>query len=156
MRKEPEVATPEQAITRSLAEYCDRIDRYEVDGVLALFAQDGSYDFGFGRVFRGPDELRTLLSRVEVYRATSHHVGNIVVDVDPSGDTARSRAALYAYHVRRADESEVHVWGQYHDRFVRVGGVWLVQERKLRIAAERGTIPEDGRATLYEPLPRGV
>ncbi|MGX4694852.1 nuclear transport factor 2 family protein [Streptomyces sp. JNUCC 63] len=150
------MTTPEQAITRSLADYCDRIDRYDVDGVLALFARDGAYDFGFGRVFRGPDELRTLFSRVEAYRATSHHVGNIAVDVDPSGDTARSRTALYAYHVRRADESEVHVWGQYHDRFVRVGGVWLVQERKLRIAAERGTVPEDGRATLYEPLPRAV
>ncbi|MFD7407817.1 nuclear transport factor 2 family protein [Streptomyces sp. NPDC059866] len=150
------MATMEQRIARSLADYCDRLDRYDVDEVLALFAPDGTYDFGFGRIFRGLDELRVLFSRVEAYRATSHHVSNIVVDPGPGGDTATARSALYAYHVRREDESEVHVWGQYHDRFVRVGDAWLVKERRLRVAAERGTRPEDGRATLYEPLPRSA
>ncbi|MGI5508455.1 nuclear transport factor 2 family protein [Streptomyces sp. CA-106131] len=149
-------AEVERAVRRSLADYCDHVDRYDVPGILALFAPDGWYDLGFGRVFRGPVELRALFSRVEVYRATSHHVSNIVVDVDPAGDAAISRAALYAYHVRREDDSEAHVWGQYHDRFVRAGDRWLVQSRTLRMAAERGTRPEGGRVTLYEPLPRGI
>ena len=148
------MTTVEQHIRRSLAAYCDRVDRYDVPGILALFAPDGCYDLGFGRIFRGPRELRTLFRRVEVYRATSHHVSNIVVDAD--GDTATARSALYAYHVRREDDSEAHVWGQYQDSYIRLDGAWLVRSRSLRVAAERGTRPEDGRATLYEPLPRGI
>lgn len=149
-----DVLAAERAIGRSLSDYCDRVDRRDTEGILALFAPDGAYDLGFGRVFRGPDELRGLFSRTEVYRATSHHVSNVVVDVDTGAGTATARSTLYAYHVRRADETEARVWGQYHDTYVRIGGAWLVASRRLRASAERGTRPEDGRATLFEPLPR--
>lgn len=56
--------------------------------------------------------------------------------------------------MRIADGSEVHVWGQYHDEFVRDGDRWLIHCRALRVAHEKGTRPEAGHATLYEHLPR--
>jgi len=135
-----------------LSEYCDFIDRYDVDSLVGLFAADGAYDFGFGRIFRGHDRLRKLFRRVEVYRATSHHVSNTKITF--AGDRASVRSALYAYHVRAVDGSEVHVWGQYLDDFVKVDERWLIANRALRVAHEKGTKPEGGLRTLYEHLPR--
>jgi len=154
-RQECEVQqTTERAVANLLADYCDRIDRYDVDGLVALFTPDGTYDFGFGRLYTGPEQLRTLFRRVEVYRATSHHVSNVHLAVE--GDRATVRSALYAYHVRAADASEVHVWGQYADELRRVDDRWLIRRRALRVAHEKGTVPEDGRQSLYEYLPRAT
>jgi ketosteroid isomerase-like protein len=143
----------DRSIFNLLSDYCDRIDRFDLDGVIALFTPDGTYDFGFGRIYSGPDRLHELFGRVSVYRATSHHISNIHLTID--GDRAMARSALYAYHVRAADASEVHVWGQYADRLVRSGDRWLIERRALRVAHEKGTHPEEGRASLYEYLPRG-
>jgi ketosteroid isomerase-like protein len=144
----------EREINNLLSDYCDRIDRYDVDGLLALFAADATYDFGFDRRYTGHDALRGLFRRVEVYRATSHHVSNVHLTI--AGDRAGVRCALYAYHVRAADASEVHVWGQYQDELLHRDGRWLIARRALRVAHEKGTRPERGRPTLYEPLPRAV
>lgn len=145
----------DRVIENVLSDYCDYVDRYDVDGVLSLFTRNAEYDLGFGRIFVG-EQLRAMFSRVEIYRATSHHISNIRIEVDESAGVATVRCALYAYHVRRADVSEAHVWGQYADRFVRHGGAWLIQRRALRVAHEVGTRPEDGHDSLFEYLPRGV
>ncbi len=142
----------ERAITRVLYDYADRVDRLDVDGVLSCFTPDGEFDFGFGRVFAGQDGLRRLYTRLDMYRATSHHVSNVCIDVD--GDTARVRSVLYALHIRREDDSVVHAWGQYLDEFARLDGRWLIRRRAFRASAEMGTVPDEGRETLYEFLPR--
>lgn len=144
----------ERPILNLLSDYCDRIDRYDLDGLLDLFTADGTYDFGFGRLYSGQAALRTLFRRVEVYSATSHHVSNVHLTLD--GDRATARSALYAYHVRSADASEVHVWGQYLDDLRQVDRRWGIASRVLRVAHEKGTRPEGGRSTLYEPLPRAA
>jgi ketosteroid isomerase-like protein len=141
----------EHAITRTLYEYADRVDRLDVDGVLACFTPDAEFDFGFGRVFAGTDGLRRLYERLDMYRATSHHVTNVCIDV--AGDTARVRSVLYALHIRH-DGTEVHAWGQYADEFARLDGRWLIRRRAFRASAEKGTEPDQGRETLYEFLPR--
>ena len=141
----------ERAITRTLFDYADRVDRLDVDGVLACFTADAEFDFGFGRVFAGADQLRRLYERLDMYRATSHHVSNVCIDV--VGDVARVRSVLYAFHIRH-DGREVHAWGQYADRFTRSDGGWLIHRRAFRASAEKGTEPDQGRSTLYEFLPR--
>jgi ketosteroid isomerase-like protein len=144
----------DRQILDCLSDYCNYIDRYDVDSLVGLFTSDGAYDFGFGRIFRGQEALRTLFKRVEAHRVTSHHISN--TRITQSGDRASVRSALYAYHLRAADETEVHVWGQYLDDFVRIDGRWLIAHRALRVAHEKGTRPEGGHATLYEYLPRAV
>ncbi|MFV0463069.1 MAG: nuclear transport factor 2 family protein [Nostocoides sp.] len=141
-----------QLVERLQAEYCHRVDRLDIPGVVELFTDDGEYDFGFGRSYRGPTELSSLFSRVEAHRATSHHVSNFVTVID--GDLARSRCVLYAFHERLAG-GEVHVWGQYHDEFRRTPQGWRISKKALRISHEKGTDVPPGLPTLYEPLPRG-
>lgn len=147
-----EAARSERDILNLLSDYCDHIDRRDVDNVVDLFTEDGTYDFGFGRLYTGRLALGQLFRRLEVYRATSHHVSNVHLEI--SGRRAAARSALYAFHVRRADDSEVHVWGQYIDQLTSADGTWRIARRALRVAHEKGTVPEGGHATLYEPLPR--
>lgn len=142
----------ERAITRTLYDYAHHVDRLDVDAVLSCFTPDAEFDFGFGRVFAGHEGLRRLYERLDMYRATSHHVSNVCIDVD--GDTARVRSVLYAIHFRREDDSLIHAFGQYADEFVRADGRWLIHRRVFRASAELGTVPDEGRSTLYEFLPR--
>lgn len=141
----------ERLITRLLYDYADRVDRLDVDGVLACFTSDATFDFGFGRLFAGHERLRALYTRLDMYRATSHHVSNVTIDV--AGDSAHVRSVLYALHVRH-DGTEVHAFGQYADELTRTQRGWLIQHRAFRASAERGTVPDEGRSTLYEHLPR--
>lgn len=142
-----DVLWAERAIGRVLGDYCDRVDRNDVDGIVALFTPDGEFDLGRGRVYRGAAGLRELYARVARNRLTSHHVGNVRVDLT-GPDTARVRCAMYAYHVRRDSGDEVRVWGQYLDEFARVGpDDWRIRFRALRISGERGD-------PSYEYLPR--
>lgn len=142
----------ERAITRTLYDYAHHVDRLDVDAVLSCFTPDAEFDFGFGRIFTGQDGLRALYTRLDMYRVTSHHVSNVCIDVD--GDTARVRSVLYALHIRRTDDSLIHAFGQYVDEFARTDGRWLIQGRVFRASAELGTVPDQGRETLYEFLPR--
>jgi ketosteroid isomerase-like protein len=145
------MTSDEQRIANLLADYCWHVDRRDVEAVLGLFTPDAAFDLGFGRIHRGRVELRRMYERLDAYTATSHHVAGPRIDL--TGDTARVRAALYAFH-RRPDNSELHLWGVYLDRLVRVGDSWLIDHRALRASAESGGIPEGGRATRFEPLPR--
>lgn len=139
-------------VARVLFAYADHVDRAQVDPLLALFTTDARFDFGFGRVFEGHEQLGQLFERLALNEATSHHVSNVVVDVE--GDEATARSAVYAFHRRAGTGDEVHLWGRYTDRLVRVDGAWLFRERVLRAAAERGLEPEPGRDSFYEPIPR--
>lgn len=141
----------EQQITNALSDYCWYVDRRDVDAVLGLFTPDGTFDLGHGRVHRGQDSLRRLYERLDVYTATSHHLTNPHITV--AGETAAVRSGLYAYH-RRADSSELHLWGTYTDVFHQIDGRWLVATRSLRASAEHGGRPEGDAATHFEPLPR--
>lgn len=145
------MSSDEQQINNLLADYCWHVDRRDVESVVALFAPDGTFDLGFGRVHRGVRELREMYERLDVYTATSHHVTSPRIDV--RADTATARSGLYAYH-RRADDSELQLWGAYLDELRLVDGRWLITHRSLRASAERGGVPEDGRETRFEPLPR--
>lgn len=146
----------ERDIRRCIADYCEFVDRLDIDGILSLFSADATFDYGHGsgRVFTGHDELRRMWARLDNYEVTSHHVSNVAVDI-LTARAARARSDLYAYHVRRSDGSDLHVWAQYHDDFWLVDGRWRIQRRVFRAAADKGSVPDENVGDrLYEFLPR--
>lgn len=146
----------ERDIRRCLIDYCEFVDRLDIDGILSVFTTDATFDYGTGpgRVYTGHEELRQMWSRLDGYAVTSHHVSNIAVDV-ASTSTATARSSLYAYHVRRRDDSELHVWAQYHDDLRVVDGRWKIQRRRFRAEADKGSVPDPNLGSrLYEFLPR--
>jgi ketosteroid isomerase-like protein len=149
----------EAAITRVLYDYCDHVDANRTDAIVALFSDDGVFDFGYGRIFSGAAELSRLFRGLASYEATSHHLSNVVIDFE-GPDLAHCRSHVYAFH-RRADRgSPMHLWGRYADIVVRrrdddpASPAWVIRQRRLRAAAESGTEPEAGLLTRWEPIPR--
>lgn len=140
-------------IEELLFDYCSLVDLLDIDGVVGLFTQDGVFDYGFGRVFTGREELRRLFSRLVMYEATSHHLSNVRITV-AADRTARAESVLYAYHVRSEGSEDVHLWGRYSDSLVLDGGHWRFQRRRLRAAAEKGTSPPARLDSQYERIDR--
>jgi hypothetical protein len=89
-----------------------------------------------GTVTRGKDNVRDRLGAgLHRFAATSHHVSNIEVVFD-SDDSARTITYLYAWHRFADQKPDAHLWAQYHDRFSKVQGRWLIADRVLKVAGQ--------------------
>jgi len=124
-----------EEIRRLIYDYAFHLDMNHPQELADLFVEDCEVVYGpnFGAEGKAAYE-KTLEGIGEFFEATSHHVSNVVIDFDGK-DQARSRSILYAFHRYRRERPDGHVWGQYHDQFVRVDGKWLFKRRELRAAA---------------------
>jgi hypothetical protein len=115
-------------------DYAFHLDMNHPRELADLFVNDCEVVYGPGFGAEGKEAyLQTLDGIGEFFEATSHHVSNISVDF-LSEDAATARSILYAWHRYTRDRPDGHVWGQYHDHFVRVAGRWLFKRRELRAA----------------------
>lgn len=150
-----------RAIEETLSRYFERIDANDYEGAMAFFTEDVEVEIMTGKRVVGRDRFGRAVGRVlDGYSRTSHHVTNLLVDID--GDTAESVCSVYAYHRMRADDSAWHLWCRIHDRYVREGDRWLITEHVLRgvdSRPDRDDIPREwypgplGRIER-EPVPR--
>lgn len=124
-------AADRQAITDVLVGYCGALDRMDLDALAALFTADCVVEFGPDERLnsRGREALAKSLERMWRWTRTSHHLSNVLIKFSGS-DEAKSTAYVLAWH-ERPDGSTATVYGQYHDRFQRVDGRWLIAERRM-------------------------
>lgn len=131
------------AITDVLALYCDRIDAYDVDGVVDLFTADAVMDFGPGRggVLRGRDALRARFAGGQGgFRRTHHHLGQVRLAA-VEGGRVQAVSSCSAGHERH-DGTYWRVGLRYHDVLVRDGS-WRIAERRIEASLVEGG-PLDG------------
>jgi hypothetical protein len=118
------------AITALIHEYAFRLDRGDLDGVAALFANAELRSTRGDQVRRGAVEARMLFDPVIIYDdgtpRTVHQLTNVTVDVD--GTTARARSYFTVLQVTDLGLHPILV-GEYRDRFARVEGRWEFTER---------------------------
>ena len=127
------------AITDTLNAYCDRVDRSDLEGLLALFTDDVVLALGPAAVVRGLDELRALVvERVGRWTTTSHHCSTTTVH-EYDGRRATTTTYLYAFHDRPADDVSMHMWGRYEDELVAGEHHWRIRRRSLRVAGIQHT-----------------
>ncbi len=128
----------EREIEQLLFTYAFHLDMNQTSELAALFTEDCEVIYGpdgFGAQGRAA-YAKTLEGVGTFFKATSHHVSNIVVTW-VSEDEAQVRSVLYAWHRYQRDMPDSHVWGQYHDVIVRQGGKWMFKRRELRVAGEK-------------------
>lgn len=137
--------TERHAIEGVLLDYCERVDAGDIAAVVALFTENATIDYGYGRRIQGHDALTEFFGErlVATYRATSHHLSNIRIAVD--GDRATARSYAYAWHERH-DGTHAHVWGRYSDALIRTEAGWRIAERAIRAAGSAGFPTPDGRS----------
>lgn len=136
---EAEVArlAEEKAIERLLFNYAFHLDMNQTEELTALFLEDCEVIYGPGFGAEGREAYAKTLEGVgSFFKATSHHVSNIVIDLK-SPDEAHVRSVVYAWHRYNRDMPDSHLWGQYHDIIVRKDGQWRFKRRELRTTGEK-------------------
>jgi 3-phenylpropionate/cinnamic acid dioxygenase small subunit len=116
--------------------YAARMDAGDFVGVGKLFA-DATYRSAGGAAFRGAEPLREVLAaNVILYDGvprTKHLTTNVIVTVDPSGETAQARSYFSVLQSLEDFSLQTIVAGQYEDRFVRCESVWRFADRLVRM-----------------------
>jgi hypothetical protein len=146
-----DVAAQTLAVERVLSAYCYAVDARDVEAVVVLFDERCEFDWGLGRVARGHAGIRELLESLSRWEATSHHLANVIVDIDDNG-TARARSYVYAWHKVAGTGVVEQLWGQYHDELAWSSGGWRFTRRRLRAAGEDGFALAPGQAGNFERL----
>ncbi len=117
-------------ITALVHEYAFRLDRGDLDGVAALFANAELRSTRHDRVRRGSAEARELYDAVILYDdgtpGTVHQLTNVTVTVDRP--TAGARSYFTVLQVTGQGLHPILV-GEYRDRFAVVDGRWEFTER---------------------------
>jgi 3-phenylpropionate/cinnamic acid dioxygenase small subunit len=123
--------TPEDhvEITQLLARYCLTLDHDDLDGWVALFTADATYEV-YGRTFEGHDGLRRLMADAP----GGLHLGGPPVIRMLDDDHAETRQNLL--FVDRADG--VQRGAVYTDELVRTAEGWRIATRRCRFVVADG------------------
>lgn len=123
------------AIRDALVRYCRGVDRRDRELVRSAYHPDARDDHG---AFVG--DLEGFLDFVEGevhgrFRITMHKLGQVLIELDPSGDVAYCESYAIGHHVRSEGGRDVddRVMGlRYDDRFERRDGEWRIADRVVR------------------------
>jgi ketosteroid isomerase-like protein len=111
-------------------EYAFLLDRGDLDGVAALFANAVLRSTRNDLVRTGAAEARTIYDPVIIYDdgtpRTMHQLTNVTVEVE--GDLATARSYFTVLQVTNLGLHPI-LGGEYRDRFGRIGGRWQFTER---------------------------
>jgi hypothetical protein len=140
----------ERAIERIIFDYAYFLDMNQPENMVELFVDDCevSYAPNFGAT--GMEAYKKTLDGIGTFfRATSHHVSNIVFDW-VSDSEAHVRAAVLAIHRYTKDRPDGVLYGQYHDVVVKRDGQWKFKTRILKT-----TMATDYHVKAANPIGRG-
>lgn len=126
-----------EAINRLKTLYCFHCDDgFDADAIAKLFAQDGVWDGGSLRgVQSGRDAIRAYFAQNHARIPFSVHLlANRLIEVD--ADRARGRWRMLMPYNTIEDTPHGARWqvSAYDDDFVRVGGRWLFQTVRVKLA----------------------
>jgi len=127
----------EEAIRRTLAEYCQFCDDGRFDEWAELFTEDARFSV-LGQTHEGRATVKAWIGKaMPPERRGKHFLGQCVIDVEPG--TGRARGVTDYTFVTRTPEGGYAITsaGRYHDSFVRGDdGRWRFQTREIRFLGE--------------------
>lgn len=121
----------EREITRSLIGIARGMDARDWDAVRARFLPDATAEMGSGPL-EGVDAIVATMQRyLDACGPTQHMLGNFLVEIDLAAGTATSQAYVSDVHLGRGDRRGLtfSTLGDYHDRWERHDGTWLIRHR---------------------------
>jgi hypothetical protein len=123
----------EQLILALMAEYCDSIDRGDLDGCAALF-RGGRWGIA-GQLAEGEAAVRALLANVTLYDGlplTRHLMSNVLIEVAADGNRASARSCIMVMQAVPPDFALQPIFiGSYKDIFVCERQQWCFRERVI-------------------------
>jgi SnoaL-like domain len=123
----------ERRILALMKEYCDSIDRGDLDACAALF-RGGRWGIA-GNLAEGEIAVRAQLANVTLYDGqprTRHLMSNVLIEVAADGAQATARSCLMVMQGVPPDFPLQPIFiGSYHDVFAREGEQWHFRERVI-------------------------
>jgi ketosteroid isomerase-like protein len=135
-----EEAADRIAIRELIDAYAHCADRRDADGQMALFTPDAHFVVYMNARSSEPSmelhsraELTPVFDDLNRYVATTHFNGQSTFTI--SGATATGDSYCLAHHVSvEGDERTIMIASiRYEDTFTKLGGTWLVSERRLYV-----------------------
>ena len=133
------------AITEQMYRYTRATDWLETERHRHVFATDCVFASPHSGDMHGVDAVVDWMNRVlDQFEATQHLVGNISITFtgEASADAVSYVRAWHRY--RDLDRPDMVLWGEYHDRWTNIEGVWRIAERRV---LEAGIEPRRGGGT---------
>jgi hypothetical protein len=125
----PTVADDHAEIRNLLARYCLLLDHDDVDGWVALFTPDATFDV-YGHPFTGHAGLRKMLSGAP---SGLHLGGAVVIDLVDADHARTQRNLLFVDRSNGESRSAV-----YYDELVRTGDGWRIGSLRCRFIVADG------------------
>lgn len=136
-----ETLVAEREITAQLVRFARAMDERDWTTCGAILLPDATAEFGTG-LLTGADAVVGQIRRfLEACGPTQHLLGSILVDADPVGASATSRAYVSDTHLGTGERAHLTfaTLGDYHDAWARVGGTWRIRHRMKHSHAVLGT-----------------
>jgi len=176
-------AAAQQTLEQRLAAYRERVERLEDqlaienlqadfgyyfdkglwDEAAALFARNGTFEYGMRGVYVGQDRIRRAMLLFGPQGLAPGHLNNHmqlqgIVTVAPDGRTATGR---WQGMVQLAQPNANGIWGVgiYENTYVKEGGKWKIASLHFYPTAMtdydagfmRSTLPMEGQSALFPP-----
>ena len=122
-----------EAIRRLIAIYGQLLDSGRFEEWGALFASDATFSV-WGQTFRGREEIVREIGGMQPDAAGKHAILQPVIDLEGDGE-ARAWTDFTALSTTD-DGIAVATLGRYHDRLVKLEGVWHFASRDIAIGGE--------------------
>ena len=120
------------AITEQMYRYARATDWLETDWHRDVFAQDCVFASPHSGDMHGVDSVVEWMNRaLAQFDATQHLISNISITF--TGDTTADAVSyVRAWHrYPDHDRPDMVLWGEYHDRWTLIEGVWRIAERRV-------------------------
>ncbi len=127
-----------QQIEQLLYLYAERIDLGDFKAVADLFRHASIVDPGGSTVAKGFEQVLTLYQQsTRIYDDnhtphTQHVTTNIIIDVEPQGQTATARSCFTVFQSLPDFPLQAIIAGRYHDTFEQVEQHWRFTKRVMR------------------------
>jgi hypothetical protein len=119
-------------IVDQMYRYARATDWLDTSGHRDVFVADCVFASPHSGDVRGVDAVVAWMDgALAQFEATQHLIGNIAIEFDGPG-TATAVSYVRAWHrYRDHTRADMVLWGEYHDRWVKVDGRWRISERRV-------------------------
>jgi 3-phenylpropionate/cinnamic acid dioxygenase small subunit len=121
-----------EQIRELLGRYARALDTRNWEALARCFTTNARAEFSGVALESGVDYIVRHLRQLESLVASSHLVGNVVIEFDPDGAIVESQAVVHLV-LNEGPPARLRVRGVfYRDRVVRDGHGWRIKERHHR------------------------
>jgi uncharacterized protein (TIGR02246 family) len=119
------------ALRQLVSRYSDAVNRGDADEFVSCWTEVGEWNPG--KAVSGREAIRAQFDKVAASNSWLQQTApNAVFEVDESAGTGAGRVTIHeSFKSKKAGAGEL--LGVYHDRYRRVAGTWLFDERRLEV-----------------------